>query len=590
MRRENGKKVVSFLLTVAFVAFLGAQQSFAASKKKNEQKIKKMSKEDTATLVKEEEGYYYGTGKGSAKEESELKAKKDLVENALTEILLEKDPDSDPVSVSEERILERFGQKAKFELVETNKKGSFVTFKMTCEEFQKEQLAYEETLRQALSPKYDSFVAGNNVAKKMEDASAILSELAATGETNLLTVTEGGTELFATRVENEVAKIVESLKFEISVKDGFVGPDTVYEISVKSAGKPVSDLTIKYVWTVEELPIQVAYTDFPEVTEFPKTDANGVVVVPYPASQSFRNRPVSLTVSTAVSTSKYATSTMRKLDAKTAVGSSYVHYDDVASYYKGVVVAPGAFNAGGLPQDAKAQPMREPFYEVETGAYEIGVTPVTNEAYAAYVFLTGCEAPEYFDNSDYNQATMPVTGITRAQAIEYAEWLSAQLGETYRLPTEVEWEKAARAGQEIVYPWGDDSPDKGKKANYNKNGKIKGLAPVGSFEIGNNAWGLVDMSGNIWEMTSSLHSIQTVAADDDEAVSEEPELVSEQEPEVTEYSAKGGSWMDGPTELRISNYRNIPVEEFSSELGFRLVKDVEWVEPESEETEESVEE
>ena len=162
-------------------------------------------------------------------------------------------------------------------------------------------------------------------------------------------------------------------------------------------------------------------------------------------------------------------------------------------------------------------------------------------------------APDYFDNPDYNQGKQPVVAVSYSDAEAYAAWLSEQTGSTYRLPTEEEWEKAARAGADIIYPWGDENPTDGKRANYKGNGKFTKTSPVGSFENGNNAWGLVDMSGNVAEWTSSSHGI---------------------EGETNLRTVKGGSWMGGPTELRISNYRNINSKNGYADVGFRLVKEV----------------
>ncbi|MBQ9630764.1 MAG: SUMF1/EgtB/PvdO family nonheme iron enzyme, partial [Treponema sp.] len=144
-----------------------------------------------------------------------------------------------------------------------------------------------------------------------------------------------------------------------------------------------------------------------------------------------------------------------------------------------------------------------------------------------------------------------VVGISASQAEAYAAWLSEQTGWTFRLPTDDEWEVAARAGSEVIYPWGNDDPKKAKAANFKGNGKYKYTSPVGSFESGNNAWGISDMSGNVWEWTSTNRS-------EDETLR----------------TVKGGSFMDGPTDLRISNYKNIPADVGERDVGFRLVKEV----------------
>jgi formylglycine-generating enzyme required for sulfatase activity len=157
--------------------------------------------------------------------------------------------------------------------------------------------------------------------------------------------------------------------------------------------------------------------------------------------------------------------------------------------------------------------------------------------------------PEYWDNSEYNQPEQPVIGVSYEDAVRFASWLSAQLGVAKRLPTEDEWEKAARGGREVIYPWGDQSPD-GGRANYSGNGRFRSTSPVGSFEAGKNAYGLYDMAGNVWQWTSTGRA------------------------GTGRLIVKGGSWMDGPADLRVSNRREVDPSKGYVDVGFRLVREV----------------
>ena len=105
--------------------------------------------------------------------------------------------------------------------------------------------------------------------------------------------------------------------------------------------------------------------------------------------------------------------------------------------------------------------------------------------YARAVAEGGTEPPEH-----------PVANVDWRDAEAYTQWLSAETGRHYRLPTETEWEFAARAGSAAAYSWGDDPAGGG--ANCSGCGRgVRGTTPVGSFPA--NAWGLHDMHGNLWE-------------------------------------------------------------------------------------------
>jgi formylglycine-generating enzyme required for sulfatase activity len=166
-----------------------------------------------------------------------------------------------------------------------------------------------------------------------------------------------------------------------------------------------------------------------------------------------------------------------------------------------------------------------------------------------FLDATGYEkVPEFLDNPDYALPDQPVVGVTRADAEAFAAWLSSVMGSKVRLPTEAEWEKAAKAGRNVVFPWGDEDAVDGIRANYRGNGKFKAPSPVGAFPNGANPWGMHDMAGNVWELVAPTAN----------------------EPQV----AKGGSWMEGPNDLRISNKREVDPAKTYADVGFRVVMEV----------------
>ena len=501
-------------------------------------------------LVKEEDGFYYGYGKGSTKETAAFTGKKDLIETALTTIVRASNPKAPRINVSDESVNNRL---AELKPYTKDKKELNVAYRMKVADWDKLEKEFANKLRASISPRYEA-LSSKSPAEKINESMAILTILADNGETELLTVQEGATELFSRRIEAICEDIVKNLVITMSAPDGFISPET--QISVKvtdKAGKAVSGLTLKAYWEVSSL--LASASEAQEVVSTIKTDSKGTASVEYPVAAEYKNKPVTLTVSTAFALSAQASKAMKKFDKDSAVDARYIHCEDFNANYKFVDIEAGEFNAGAVAQDTTAG-KKEATHKATTEAYAMAVTPVTNAEYAAYLHVTRSDSvPEYFENSDYNQDKQPVVGITYNDAEAYAAWLSSQTGAKYRLPTEEEWEKAARAGNETIYPWGDEAPNKAKCANFKGNKQFKFPSPVGSFEKGNNAWGLSDMAGNVWEWTTTD---RTENADE----------------ESTMRVVKGGSWMDGPKDLRISNYRSIEGQNVSPDVGFRLVKEV----------------
>ena len=509
------------------------------------------AKKAEPALVTQEEGYYYGYGKGATAAEAEFAGKRDLVESALTAALRSVNPKAPRVQVSDASVKARITDIKPYSQSKKNEPPA-VTYRMKIVEWDKKEKVYTDALRADLSARLAASKSKKNPADKLSGAVAILARLVDEGETELLSAVPDGTELFSRRAEALCTDVSKNLVFAFSIKDGIVNASTKFSIKIADAsGNAAGGLPVVVTWEAADLPTDAGEVADVRVTV--KADALGNVAVDFPADENFRSRPVTLTVQTALAKSVPSSALLKKLDAQNSADARYVRFDDLGAAFPSVVVPEGEFNAGAVPQDARAQ-KKEVAHTASTASYAIDVTPVTNARYAAFLHTTRAEdAPDYFDNSDYNQGKQPVVGVSYAEAEAYAAWLSEQTASTYRLPTEEEWEKAARAGADVIYPWGDESPTDEKRANYKGNGRFTKTSPVGSFENGNNAWGLVDMAGNVAEWTSSSHGI---------------------EGETNLRTVKGGSWMDGPTELRISNFRNINSKNGYADVGFRLVKEV----------------
>lgn len=153
-----------------------------------------------------------------------------------------------------------------------------------------------------------------------------------------------------------------------------------------------------------------------------------------------------------------------------------------------------------------------------TGAYRISQTPITNAQYHAFVDAGGYTERRYWTEagwqwrtqqeitgpesygSDSDQPNHPVVGVSWYEAMAFCRWLSEQTGKKITLPTEEQWEKAARGTDGRKYPWGNTiDPD---KANY-WDTKIQHTTPVGSYPAGASPYGALDMAGNVWEWTAS---------------------------------------------------------------------------------------
>lgn len=166
-----------------------------------------------------------------------------------------------------------------------------------------------------------------------------------------------------------------------------------------------------------------------------------------------------------------------------------------------------------------------PQHRVELGAFAIGKFPVTNEEFSGFVVAGGygqesywtkmgwraqiarpSVAPAYWDDPDFNSPRQPVVGVTWYEAVAFCNWLTEQKEgkdptEVFRLPTEAEWEYAARGRENARnFPWGDQLLR--GRANIAELG-IGKTSPVSSFPEGASPFGAWDMSGNVFEWTLS---------------------------------------------------------------------------------------
>ncbi len=158
-------------------------------------------------------------------------------------------------------------------------------------------------------------------------------------------------------------------------------------------------------------------------------------------------------------------------------------------------ISAGKFKIGN--NDPYGTQNERPAVEVEVDEFEIGETPITFDQYDEFCEATDREKPS---DEGWGRGNRPVININWHDAQAYCAWLSQVTGDEYRLPTEVEWEYACRAGTTTRFFFGDNKEDLTDYAVFD----TEKTEPVGTKDP--NAWGLYDMLGNVWEWTSSPYT------------------------------------------------------------------------------------
>jgi formylglycine-generating enzyme required for sulfatase activity len=165
-----------------------------------------------------------------------------------------------------------------------------------------------------------------------------------------------------------------------------------------------------------------------------------------------------------------------------------------------VRIPAGEFLMGSDPaKDQNARKDEQPQHRVYVSEFFIGKYPITNEQYAAFVRATKHKIPRYWKKGEIPQdkENHPIVTVSWNDALAFCEWLSRANGHTCRLPTEAEWEKAARGTDGRIYPWGNEW-DK-TKLNSSEGGPGGTTAVGHSSPGGDSLYGATDIAGNVWE-------------------------------------------------------------------------------------------
>ena len=252
-----------------------------------------------------------------------------------------------------------------------------------------------------------------------------------------------------------------------------------------------------------------------------------------------------------------------------------------------VTIPAGDFVMGADDGDEDERPP----HRVLVDEFHLAAHPVTNRDFARFVQATGRPAPAVYEMpvivtvggrdregafrqlaSTYawsnaeppaDRLDHPVVLVRYNDALQYCAWLAAETGKPVRLPTEAEWERAARAGLEGKrYPWGDDLDP--SHANYLPDPSLKamhGSKPVRSYPP--NDFGLFDMCGNVWQWVSDWYDPAFYAAS--------PEK-NPTGPESGRFRlVRGGGWLSAePRLLTCSHRHKVPADTYSYSIGFRV--------------------
>lgn len=212
-----------------------------------------------------------------------------------------------------------------------------------------------------------------------------------------------------------------------------------------------------------------------------------------------------------------------------------------------------------------------PLHEVYLSTYTIDKYEVTNAQYQACVESNACSEPlykysatreSYYDNPDFQN--FPVVSVSWDEANTYCAWVGG------RLPTEAEWEKAARGTSIIAYPWGDQDPNcQLANSSNNATGEFcqDDTAAVGSYPLGMSEYGVFDMAGNVWEWVNDWYggSYYAISPYENPTGAETG----------TEKVVRGGSWDYSWNKIRVVYNSNHSPNERRVDFGFRCVNPIE---------------
>jgi sulfatase modifying factor 1 len=212
----------------------------------------------------------------------------------------------------------------------------------------------------------------------------------------------------------------------------------------------------------------------------------------------------------------------------------------------------------------KGRDEEQPVHRVWVDGFLMAPFPVRNRDYQAFLEATGDAPPPFWNNADFSQPDQPVAGVSWFEAVQYCEWLSNVSGCRYRLPSEAEWERAARGGVEgALYPWGDEPPQPRTEYMRRWGGEVTATLPVGGSKP--NLWGVYDLCENVHEWCADWFDRNYYAGS--------PERNPQGPASGERRASRGGSWRHHIKVSRCAARSSIPPQFQYADYGFRVVRD-----------------
>lgn len=204
----------------------------------------------------------------------------------------------------------------------------------------------------------------------------------------------------------------------------------------------------------------------------------------------------------------------------------------------------------------------QPQHVVTLSAFEIARFPVTNAEYHSFIWDKGYRLPSNWTSFTFRDGTEnhPVVGVSKMDAEVYIDWLNKKAGMDYRLPTEAEWERAARGDDGRIYPWGNTfDPWRCNTAESVK----KSTTPVGEYSPGGDSpCGAADMVGNVLEWTQSYFLPYPY----------KPRTATDEARAKGRFVVRGGAWYYTRKLARCAAREGILADYLSPSIGFRLAR------------------